>query len=316
MKLSDFDSLISILDHFGTEGKCVEHLAIVRWGGRPVCPYCGCDRCYDMVTSRGRMFMCSSCRRNFSVRVGTVFEESKLPLRKWFVAIYLATAHKKGISSHQLARDIAVTQKTAWFMLQRIRGCLGLSDGEKVDSMGAEGVVELDETFVGGKNKNRHKDKKVRSSGGRSHKDKTPVLGILERGGNVMCVVVPDTQQETIHPVIEQVVVAGAKVMSDEWSAYRGLHTMYDHRVVNHAAKEYVNAEDGSVHNNGIENFWSIFKRGIIGIYHWTSRKHLQRYCDEFAFRFNTRKVSQGERFELFLMRMERRTTYKQLISG
>jgi hypothetical protein len=223
------------------------------------------------------------------------------------MAIWLVTSHKKGISSLQLSRDIDVTQKTAWFMLQRIRKCFGCeNDGE------LNNEVEIDETFVGGKNKNRHADKKVENSQGRSVKDKTAVLGMVERKGKVVARKIESTAVEHITPEVVRN-VKDAMVYTDEWVGYKQVSKIYDHLFVKHYEGEYVN---GRIYTNTIEGFWSILKRGIVGIYHFTSRKHIQRYVDEFVFRYNTRQHTEMERFNLLLQNTEHRLTYKELIYG
>lgn len=173
-ELRDFDSFIELVNYFDSEGKCVQYLAELRWNGKPQCPYCEHDKVYELKGKYPR-WKCAACREQFSVRVGTIFEDSHLPLRKWFFAMYLATAHKKGISSHQLARDIKVTQKTAWFVLHRIR----LAFAPEEDESQLIGTVEVDETYVGGKEKNKHNPKHTEGTQGRSVKTKMPASGIL-----------------------------------------------------------------------------------------------------------------------------------------
>lgn len=172
--IENFNSLLEVYDYFSDEQKCLDYLATQRWDGEIICPHCNHNKIYAFQDKK--RFKCAKCRQQFTAKVGTIFEDSKVAMRKWFIAIYLVTSHKNGISSHQLAKDIKVTQKTAWFMLQRIRFGLGAN----VDTDELEGTIELDETFVGGKNKNRHADKKVENSQGRSFKDKTPVMGMLQ----------------------------------------------------------------------------------------------------------------------------------------
>ena len=224
------------------------------------------------------------------------------------MAIWLDSSHKKGISSCQLARDISVTQKTAWFMLQRIRECFYCENNHQLD-----GEVELDESFVGGKNKNRHANKKVKNSQGRSFKDKTPVLGMLKRGGKVVCRVVKDTSKKSLTVPILKTIKRTATLFTDEWGGYDTVGKLYTRYIVDHSSGQYVY---GDATTNRIESFWSILKRGIIGIYHKTSRKHLHRYVNEFVFRYNTRKVSDSNRFNLLLCNTEYRITYKQLTNG
>lgn len=302
-----FDSLIELMEYFNTEEKCIEYHAHRRWGDKPTCPHCEHEKVYKF--SNGKTYKCAKCRKQFNVKTGTIFEESNVPLRKWFIAIYLLTSHKKGVSSHQLGRDIKVTQKTAWFMLQRIRHQLGIDNDP---NEGLDGIIEVDETFVGGKNKNRHKDKKVKNSQGRSYKDKTPILGILQRYGKVKTIVIQDTKASTIQPLILQVVKPGSVLMSDEWMAYNGLNAVYDHNIVNHGAREYVN---GNIFTNTLEGFWAWIKRMIMGTYHYVSRKHLQYYANEATFRYNTRNEKQGARLALLLSTTIGSLRYKELIN-
>ena len=283
------------------EDACKKHLALSRWGDTAICPYCECDKCY---TTKER-YKCSKCQKSFSVIVGTIFHDSKIPLYKWYTLIYLITCHKKGISSIQASKDIGVSQKTAWYMLHRIRNTFS-ENGYKTK---LNKTVECDETFVGGKNKNRHWNKKVKNSQGRSFKDKTPVFGMLERGGNIRAQKVPDTKKKTLEPIIYANIKKGAKVMTDEWSAYNDLHYDFTHKIVNHSRGQYV---IGKAHTNTIEGFWSLFKRGILGIYHNVSRKHLDMYVNEFTFRYNNRKKSTEHRMKKVLTSTQR-LSYKKL---
>lgn len=300
----DFNSLFELQKVFNTEDKCIKHLEQLRWGDYIISPF---DVMSKVYKCKGGKYRCKNTGKYFNVKTNTLFDNSKIELQKWFCAIWLVTSHKKGISSYQLARDISVTQKTAWFMLQRIRKCFGISDDEPK----LNGVVEIDETFVGGKNKNRHADKKVKYSQGRSFKDKTPVLGMLQRGGKLIAKVIPDTSKKSISPVIFKSIHLDSTLYTDEWHGYNLVKKFYRHDFVDHGRKQYAN---GDVYTNTIEGFWAILKRGIIGIYHSTSRKHLQLYVDEFVFRYNTRKCMESERFNVFLQNMGHRLTYKQLI--
>jgi len=196
-------------------------------------------------------------------------------------------------------------------MLQRIRKCFGNDEDTQL-----EGIIEADETFVGGKNKNRHSDKKVEKCQGRSFKDKTPVLGLLERGGNVRAFVVGNTQAKTIQPIIRQNVSKHSVIISDEWHGYRNLDIDYDHHVVDHGRKQYVDFDNPEIHSNSIEGFWGILKRGYNGIYNWWSKKHMQKYVDEFVFRFNVRHKNAFAKFNTLLQNMENRLTYKMLIGN
>jgi len=297
-----FKSLPKLLDHFKDNVTCIEFLEQQRWGKTPVCPFCGSKQIYR--TNRG--FKCKECTKKFSVTVGTIFENSKIKLTTWFAAVYLCTAHKKGISSLQLSRDLGITQKTAWFMEHRIRESLRIKHSPLL-----KGTVQADETFVGGKNKNRHADKKIEGSQGRSVKDKTPVFG-MTNDGKVNLEVVPNTQAATLKPIIKNLVEKGSIVVTDEWGGYTGLGKNYDHKVIKHNEGEY--KKDG-YHTNNIEGFWSLLKRGIFGIYHYASPQHLHRYCDEFSYRFNTRDIDDSDRFMASLTRVNGRLTYKQLIN-
>ncbi len=309
-KGKNFESLLELLEFFKDEKTCIEYYQQKRWGNNPVCPHCNnSKKIYKF--SDGKRFKCAKCRSQFTVRVGTIFEDSKVPLKKWFIAAYLIINHKKGISSHQLGRDIKVTQKTAWFILHRIRTAL---DNGGFEITGKE-VIEIDETFVGGKNKNRHKDKKVKNSQGRSYKDKTPILGMLERGGNVKVKKIKNTKRRIIQPIIEKTIPLGSNIVTDEWWAYRRLYEKYGHEFVNHAIKQYVN---GEAHTNNIECFWSLFKRSIIGIYHNVTYKHLEGYADESAFRYNTRKINGEQRVSLFFKNTANmgKLSYKNLVEN
>jgi transposase-like protein len=238
-----------------------------------------------------------------------MFEGSHIPLHKWFIAIYIFSSHKKGISSHQLAKDLAITQKSAWFMLGRIRYAF------QVKSFGLPmtGLIQADETFMGGKNKNRHEDKKVPESQGRSVKDKTPVFGMMQNGNKVFTQVIPNTQAKTLKPIIEKMVAEGAIVVTDEWKGYNTLSDKRPHVTLNHNDKEFVR---GAFHTNGIENFWSHLKRGVYGIYHHVSPEHLHRYCSEFEFRYNSRNANEVERFDVSLRKTDNcRLSYKELIA-
>jgi transposase-like protein len=296
-----FKSLPKLLEYFKDNATCIEFLEQQRWSKTPVCPFCGGKQIYR--TNRG--FKCKECTKKFTVTVGTIFENSKIKLTTWFAAVYLCTAHKKGVSSLQLSRDLGITQKTAWFMEHRIREMLRAKK-----SLLLKGTVQADETFVGGKNKNRHADKKVEGSQGRSVKDKTPVFG-MTNDGKVNLAVVPNTQAETLKPIIKNLVEKGSIVVTDEWGGYSGLGKNYDHKVIKHNEGEY--KKDG-YHTNNIEGFWSLLKRGIFGIYHYASPQHLHRYCDEFSYRFNTRDIDDSDRFIASLTRVNGRLTYKQLI--
>ncbi|WP_291138607.1 IS1595 family transposase [Flavobacterium sp. UBA7663] len=304
--LRDFDSLFELLDYFTTEAVCEAHLAVIRWNGETTCPYCESTNCKKLGGETNR-YKCYGCKKQFGVKVGTIFHDSKISLRKWFVAIYLITTNKKGVSSHQLARHIKVTQKSAWFILQRVREVYN----EKPEAF--TGIVEVDEKFVGGSDSNRHASKKI--AGGQGGANHTPVLGILERGGKVYALPVVNRKAKTIIPIMVDQVAAGATVYTDECKSYVSLsRSAYTHDFVCHNAKEYVR---GGVHTNGIENFWSHFSRTITGTYHQVSPKHLSRYVNESTFRFNNRDLSDGSKFDVALANgTNKRLSHKELING
>jgi transposase-like protein len=297
----DFKSIIELVRVFKDEQTCTQHLEDLRWNGNVVSPFDADSKVYKCA---GNKYKCKNTGKYFNVRTGTLFDNTKVDLQLWFMAIYLVTGHKKGISSLQLSRDLNVTQKTAWFMLQRIRNCFGIEN----DSNDLANEVEIDETYIGGKNKNRHFDKKIDYSTGKD--EKTPVFGMVEREGKVVATVVPNTKAETLIPeIIER--VKGHIIYSDQFSSYKSLQRIYDHSFVKHNEGQYV---DGRIHTNTIEGFWSLLKRGIFGIYHFTSKKHLQYYVDEFVFRYNTRHNSDSNRFNLLLVNCNNRLKYNDLI--
>ncbi|MDE0536938.1 IS1595 family transposase [Tenacibaculum sp. L6] len=301
----DFKSILDLLNTFPNEQICIDHLEKLRWNGNVVSPFDSSSKVYNC---KGNKYKCKNTGKYFNVRTQTIFDNTKMPLQKWFLAIWLVTSHKKGISSLQLGRDLDITQKSAWFMLQRIRNCFGIDNDAQLDN-----EVEVDETYVGGKNKNRHASKKVKNSQGRSSKDKTAVVGMVERKGKLTARTVENVKSETLTSEIIRNVKESAKLYSDEWLGYKGVSRIYDHSIVKHNQSEYVN---GRIHTNTIEGFWSLLKRGIVGIYHFTSKKHLQMYVDEFVFRYNTRKGTESNRFNLLLSNIENRITYKELING
>lgn len=298
----EIKSVLDLLKAFPDEATCISHFELIRWEGTPVSPFDATSKVYKTKTG----YMCKNTGKNFNVKTDTLFDNTKMPLQKWFLAIWIVTSHKKGISSLQLGRDLDITQKSAWFMLQRIRNCFGIENNNELDN-----EVEADETYVGGKEGNKHLNKKTAGNTGRSVKEKTPVVGTIERGGKVNANVVENTSAKVLSREVIANVKKTATLYTDEWVGYNGLRRVYDHSIVKHNHRQYVN---GRVHTNTIEGFWSLLKRGIFGIYHFTSKKHLQMYVDEFVFRYNTREITASMRFDLMLANSNKRLTYKQLI--
>lgn len=301
------NNIIDLIKMFPDEKSCREKLEYARWGGKIVCQKCGSDKKIYKIND-GALYKCSVCRKQFTVRVGTIFEDSPLPLQKWFMALYLMTAHKKGISSLQLGRDIEVTQDTAWFMLHRIRFAVKTKSFNKP----LRGIIEVDETYFGGAEKNKHKSKRVVHSQGRSTSSKTPIFGMLQREGELRVMPVEDVTGKTLKGIIKSSVEKSSIVISDEWKSYNNLK-QYLHLRVSHGKNQYV---QGIAHVNTLEGFWSLLKRGINGIYHSVSSAHLKRYCDEYSYRYNTRKITDMERFNYTLSKVEGRLTYDHLTSS
>jgi transposase-like protein len=297
-----FKNLIELQKQFSDEETCWNHLEALRWAGRVVCPFCNSLDHYKFNNSH--TYKCKDCKKKFNAKIGTIFENTKVPLSKWFVSIYIATSHKKGISSLQLSRDIGVTQKTAWFILHRIREMLKAKAPRMLS-----GTVEIDETYIGGKNVFRHKSLKKKGTGSTA---KTAVFSILQRGGFLWNSHVDHAYKETMLPIIDKCVGKEVTIYTDGSKIYNDLDQDYKHETVDHKSKEYVR---GDVHTNTVEGSFSLLKRGIYGIYHSVSPKHLQRYCDEFAFRYNVRKGTEKGKFNYALLYCNSRLTCKNLIA-
>lgn len=304
--MKNYKSLYDLFEAFPDEEACVNHLEQLRWPGGVICPLCGSSRKIYKVT-RSHGYKCGDCEKQFSVRKGTIFEESRLPLRKWFAAAWLLTSNRKGISSTQLAREIGVTQKTAWFMLGRLREVAGVM-GDFGGPM--DGEIEADETYIGGKEKNKHADKKTKK--GRGTVGKQAVVGLASRDGKVKAQTTPDTTSKEIHEFVINNVNFGSTLYTDDFRSYLGLHG-YNHETVRHSVGEYVK---GKAHTNNIESFWALLKRGYIGVFHHFSAKHLHRYVAEFETRWNMTGYNEDERLNSILESTSGlRLTYKELIA-
>ncbi len=313
-------TLQQAIQHYTDEQVCIDEVAAARWPDGVKCPACDTDKPYYLKTQK--RWKCRECRRQFSVKLGTIFEDSPIPLTKWMLAMWMLANCKNGVSSYEVSRAIGVTQKSAWFMLHRIRFALHTDGGPK-----ASGEVECDETFVGGKQEFMHRSRKVKLQAIRAlvpnrdasgHVGKTAVMGILERDTRqIRARVLPNVRRETIQAEVFKHVEYGSSVYTDEGGGYRYLPIdKFVHGVVNHE-KEYVN---GRVHTNGLENFWALLKRGIKGTYVAVEPFHLDRYVDEQVFRFNTRKdasgkkLNDGERFQLALSQVAgKRLTFAEV---
>lgn len=296
-------TLLDAIRYFSDLDRCVEFMAQLRWLNGVECPYCESHEVGFIGTRR--LWRCKNkeCKREFSLKVGTIMEDSPIKLDKWLSAMWMIVNAKNGISSYEIHRALGVTQKTAWFLLHRIRLAMQQGTFEKLS-----GHVEADETFIGGKPRNMHLATRKRRITGTGGKDKTAVMGIIERGGEVRAMVISDRKKGTLQEAVRDHVQGGSSLYSDALLSYRGLAADYAHQVIDHAVK-YV---DGNVHTNNIENFWSLLKRCIHGTYVRIEPFHLFRYLDEQTFRFNGRKLNDAERFVMALGRIVgKRLTYK-----
>ncbi|MFI5095858.1 MAG: IS1595 family transposase [Candidatus Acidiferrales bacterium] len=307
-------TLQAAIQHFSDPENCRKFMIGVRWLDEVVrCPHCNSDKVTYLANAR--LYRCygDHPKQKFSLKVGTVFEDSPIPLEKWLPAVWLAVNCKNGISSYELHRALGVTQKSAWFMLHRIRLAVQSKSFVKIGGPGSE--VEVDETFIGGKARNMHKARRIRAKVREGSKGKTIVMGMLERGGYIKTKVVPDRGKPALHGAIKEAVEKGSQLYTDEHTAYMGVSPEYAHNFVNHM-ETYVR---GRVHTNGVENFWSLLKRGIGGTYVSVEPFHLFRYVDEQAFRYNNRAtkdnpLTDADRFHLALSQIAgKRLTFAEM---
>jgi transposase-like protein len=298
---TEFKSLYEFFAVVPDEPAAIEYFKAIRWARGEFCPHCGNDKVYGFAKGKmaGRQWKCARCREKFSMRTGTIFEDSKIPLRMWLATVWIITSHKKGIASTQLAKDLGVTQKTAWFMLHRLRHAARTRSFNR--PMG--GIVEADEGYFGGVDKNRHKHQ-------RGKIQKQLAVGLLERKGELRILPIKTTSH--MRWAIKDHVSKDAILMTDEAPVLWTLSREYDRRAVNHSRGQYV---DGDTHTNSIEGVWSLIKRQIYGIHHWVSAKHLAKYLGEATWRFNRRDLKDTPRMREFLTRLDGRLTYQELIA-
>lgn len=299
-------TLLEAIRYFSDADNALNFMAELRWPDGIVCPHCSGSEVTFLKTRR--IWKCKSCRKQFSIKTGTILEDSPIGLDKWLAAIWIIVNSKNGVSSYELHRSLGITQKSAWFLSHRIRLALKAGSFELLS-----GEVEVDETFIGGKARNMHRADRARKIHGTGGTGKVAVMGLLERHGEVRTVVVPNVRRKSLHGQVTKHVEQGSTVYSDAFRSYNNLQDEYTHNVINHA-ESYVN---GRIHTNGIENFWSLLKRSINGTYISVMPFHLFRYLDEQSFRFNNRRVSDLDRFIKATQSITgRRLTFAELIDS
>lgn len=275
--MNEFKTLAEFLKAFNSEEACRKHFEVIRFADGDFCPHCKHDKINRFTD--GKRYRCAKCKQDFTIKTGTIFGESKLPIQKWFIAIYLLTTRKKGISSIELSKQVGVSQKTAWFMDHRIREAMKQGKGKLI------GVVEADETYLGGYHPQKHGFSK-----------KSAIMGMTERGGEIRAFSIPNRETHVILNALTENVDRDAHLITDDAGVYRKTARVgYRHDSVKHSRKQYV--KKGNIHTNSIESFWALFKRNYHGTYHHMSKKHLQKYIDEVSFRFNNREVEMNHLF-------------------
>lgn len=299
-------NLVSLAKKYSDNDTARDLLESLRWPNGAVCPHCKSNEAYKLTPkadskSPGRkgLYKCKTCRKQFTVTVGTIFADTHIPIGTWLMAIFLLCSSKQAMSAHQLHRMLGITYKSVWFMAHRIR--YGMTEVPLAEML--KGAIEVDETYVGRKLRGGRR--------GRGSQNKTPVMALVERNGNVKTRVVERVTSKNLHVAIRENVHTDSVILTDEWPAYNGIgeHFVGGHASVNHGAKEYF--RDG-VHTNTAESFFSLLKRGVFGAFHHVSKHHLHRYCDEFSFRWNSRKMKDGDRMQLAIAGFEgKRLTYR-----
>lgn len=296
-------NILKIIKQFPNQQVCLDYLAKKRWGNEVICPYCGSIKTYKHKEKNKTRFQCDDCHKSFTSTVGTIFHNSHIPLQKWFLVISLMLNAKKGVSSCQIARDLEMRQATVWSIMQRIRKAMKNDDKDDnngnggsggIDTKLLKGIVEMDETYIGGKAENMHSIKRTEAKG---VYEKSAVFGMLERQGKVKAKYVENTTAKTLLKEIYTNIEENSLLITDEAKQYQSIGNSYIHRTVNHSASEYVRDLKGlKLYTNSIEGFWSLIKRGLVGQFHHISKKYLQRYVDEFCWRYNNSNEGAFER--------------------